>query len=206
MLLRSMRILFSDEGGAGSGGNDGGGGAGAGGGAQGGDNSKTYSEKEFNELKTQRDNLKSEMGTLKQRLQTIEEKDKEAKDLLPGKEAEITRLKSELDTVNSKLTDTENKYSELDKTVRKNYLEQLSDEHKKVAKHITSIEGLVEYVKLNAVPPPAGQDAGKAGGAGVKDHSNSKWDDLTFSEKEELKEKQPEVWKRLYREKYGFNP
>ena len=32
------------------------------------------------------------------------------------------------------------------------------------------------------------------------------WDDLTFNEKEELKTKQPDVWTRLYREKYGFNP
>lgn len=205
LLSKFMQILFTDEGGAGTGGAGGGSGASDQGGAQ-GSQPKTYSENEFNELKTQRDNLKSELGTLKSRLQAIEDKDKEAKDLLPAKEAEITRLNSELDTVTKKLTETETKYTELDKNVKKTYLDQLSDEHKKVAKLIPTFEGLVDYVKLNGTQQAAGQDAGKSGGAPNKDYSNSKWNDLSFDEKAVLKDKQPEVWKRMYREHFGFNP
>ena len=32
-----------------------------------------------------------------------------------------------------------------------------------------------------------------------------KWDELTYNEKEELRKRRPELWKKLYREKFGFN-
>ncbi len=200
-----MKILFTDDGGAGAGGAGGGGGAADQGGAQ-GSQAKTYSENEFNELKTQRDNLKSELGTVKSRLQAIEEKDKEAKDLLPAKEQKIKELEQTVETLSGKLTDTETKLTELDKTARKVYLDQLSDEHKKIAKLIPTVEGLAEYAKLNATTPAAGQDAGRSGGTSAVDYSNMKWDDLSFDQKEEMRTKQPELWKKAYKEKYGTNP
>ena len=34
---------------------------------------------------------------------------------------------------------------------------------------------------------------------------NSKWDDLNYNEKEALRKKRPEVWRKLYREKFGVD-
>lgn len=35
---------------------------------------------------------------------------------------------------------------------------------------------------------------------------NTKWDELSYDEKENLRVKRPALWKKLYREKYGTNP
>lgn len=31
------------------------------------------------------------------------------------------------------------------------------------------------------------------------------WDDLTYDEKEALRKKRPELWRKLYKEKFGFS-
>ncbi len=94
-------------------------------------------------------------------------------------------------------------HSDLESSIKAEYLEQLSDEHKKIAELIPGIESLKQYVKLNAAKPPAGSDSARPGAGAAE--LNSKWDDLTYDEKEELRRKRPELWRKLYREKFGFN-
>jgi hypothetical protein len=96
-------------------------------------------------------------------------------------------------------------FGELMQKVKTEYLEKLSDEHKKIAELIPTIEGIAEYVKLNEKKQPAGTDTARPG-AGSRDLSGTKWDDLNYEEKEDLRSKRPSLWKKLYREKFGSNP
>lgn len=131
--------------------------------------------------------------------------------------AELEKLKTESDRAGKKISELENtvtslqtekdtlakNYTELEGKIKNDYMEQLSDEHRKIAGLIPTIEGLKEYVKLNAAKPPAGSDSARPG-AGTAELA-SRWDDLSYNEKEELRKKRPELWKKLYREKFGFN-
>ena len=72
-----------------------------------------------------------------------------------------------------------------------------------IAELIPTIEGLREYVTLNVAKPPAGSDSARPGSGGAE--LTAKWDELSYNEKEDLRKKRPELWKKLYREKFGFN-
>ena len=117
----------------------------------------------------------------------------------------ILELEQALTNLETERNDYKTRLEGLDSSVRKTYLEHLNDEHRKVAEHIPSIEGLAQYVKLNTKSPPAGTDSGKPG-AGYRDYSGTKWDDLKYEEKEEIRTKRPEVWRKLYKEKFGQEP
>lgn len=95
------------------------------------------------------------------------------------------------------------KFTALEQGVKQQYYEQLPDEHKKIAELIPTIEGLRDYVTLNAAKPPAGSDSARPGSGGAE--LTAKWDELSYNEKEDLRKKRPELWKKLYREKFGFN-
>ena len=119
-------------------------------------------------------------------------------------ENKIKELEGSIQNLTEQKAETENKFTLLESEVKKEYFGQLPDEHKKIAELIPTIEGLREYVKLNAAKPPAGSDSARPG-AGTGDNFTGKWDELTYNEKEELRKRRPELWKKLYREKFGFN-
>lgn len=119
-----------------------------------------------------------------------------------------TRIKELEISVNSLQSEKESitkKYNELESGIKQQYYEQLNDEHKKIAQLIPTVEGIAEYVKLNTQKAPAGSDSARPG-AGFSDNFNSKWDELNYNEKEELRKKRPEQWRKLYRDKFGSNP
>ncbi len=120
-----------------------------------------------------------------------------------GKAKKIEQLEKEIAELILERDESKKKYGELEKNIRNEYYENLSDEHRKIAELIPGIEGLRQYVKLNISKPPAGSDSARPG-AGTID-SSAKWDELTYNEKEELRKKRPEMWRKLYREKFGFN-
>lgn len=136
----------------------------------------------------------------------------ESAELIKLKESTVsvnsTRIKELEISVNSLQSEKESitkKYNELESGIKQQYYEQLSDEHKKIAQLIPTVEGIAEYVKLNSQKAPAGSDSARPG-AGYSDSFNSKWDELNYNEKEELRRKRPEQWRKLYREKFGTSP
>lgn len=110
-----------------------------------------------------------------------------------------------MNTLRTEKESISKRYNELETGIKQQYYEQLSDEHKKIAQLIPSVEGLAEYVKLNTQKPPAGSDSARPG-AGYSEANTAKWDELNYNEKEELRKKRPELWRKLYREKFGSNP
>ena len=119
--------------------------------------------------------------------------------------ARIKELEISVNSLQSEKESITKRYNELETGIKQQYYEQLSDEHKKVAQLIPTVEGLAEYVKLNTQKAPTGSDSARPG-AGFSDSFNSKWDELSYNEKEDLRKKRPELWRKLYREKFGSNP
>jgi hypothetical protein len=130
---------------------------------------------------------------------------KENKNNSAENQARIKELEISVNSLQSEKESITKKYNELEGGIKQQYYDQLSDEHKKIAQLIPTVEGLAEYVKLNAQKTPAGSDSTRPG-AGISDYFNSKWDELNYNEKEELRKKRPELWRKLYREKFGSNP
>jgi len=119
-------------------------------------------------------------------------------------EGRIKELEGSVSALTGEKEEIAQKFTALEENVKQQFYEQLPDEHKKIAELIPTIEGLKEYVKLNAAKPPAGSDSARPG-PGTGDNFSSKWDELSYNEKEDLRKKRPELWRKLYREKFGFN-
>lgn len=171
-----MEILFNTDGSS------------SGGGSSAGEESVTLTKAEHEKLKNDSD----ELVKLKEKGSSTEtEKIKEL-------EISVNTLRTEKESISKR-------YNELETGIKQQYYEQLSDEHKKIAQLIPSVEGLAEYVKLNTQKPPAGSDSARPG-AGYSEANTAKWDELNYNEKEELRKKRPELWRKLYREKFGSNP
>lgn len=119
-------------------------------------------------------------------------------------EGRIKELEGSVNALTGEKEELAQRFADLEGNVKQQFYEQLPEEHKKIAELIPTIEGLKEYVKLNAAKPPAGSDSNRPG-TGTGDNFNSKWDELSYNEKEELRKKRPELWRKLYREKFGFN-
>jgi hypothetical protein len=109
----------------------------------------------------------------------------------------ITELEQALNNLEAQKEEYRTRFEGLESSVKAEYIERLPEEHKTVAKLIPTIEGLAEYVKLNSRKP-----AGNTG----KEFPNSKWDDLSYNEKEDIRKKRPELWRKIYKEKFGHNP
>lgn len=122
-----------------------------------------------------------------------------------GNPTRIKELEISVNSLQSEKESITKKYNELESGIKQQYYEQLSDEHKKIAQLIPTVEGIAEYVKLNTQQAPAGSDSARPG-AGFSENFNSKWDELNYNEKEDLRKKRPEQWRKLYRDKFGSNP
>ena len=169
-----MEILFNTDGSS------------SGAGSSAGEESVTLTKAEHEKLKNDSD----ELVKLKEKGSSTEtEKIKEL-------EISVNTLRTEKESISKR-------YNELETGIKQQYYEQLSDEHKKIAELIPTIEGLRDYVTLNAAKPPAGSDSARPGSGGAE--LTAKWDELSYNEKEDLRKKRPELWKKLYREKFGFN-
>lgn len=118
-------------------------------------------------------------------------------------ENKIKELEGSVKSLTDEKDSVTQKFTALEQGIKQQYYEQLPDEHKKIAELIPTIEGLRDYVTLNAAKPPAGSDAARPGTGSAE--LTAKWDELSYNEKEDLRKKRPELWKKLYREKFGFN-
>jgi hypothetical protein len=199
MQIKPIFILFNADGSGGSA-------SGAGGGQNtGGDQTVTLAKSEHIKLTERVTFLESESKkAFKERDDTKTEL-KTKIDEEATKTQKITELEQALSKLETEKAEYKAGFEGLEGSVRKSYLEQLSDEHKGVAKLIPTIEGLAEYVKLNRAGTPAGTDSGKPG-SGHRDFTSSKWDDLNHEEKEEVRTKRPDIWRKLYKDKFGTEP
>lgn len=118
-------------------------------------------------------------------------------------ESKIKELEGSVKSLTDEKESVTQKFTALEQGVKQQFYEQLSEEHKKIAELIPTIEGLRDYVGLNSAKPPAGSDSARPGTGGAE--LTAKWDELSHNEKEDLRKKRPELWKKLYREKFGFN-
>lgn len=148
---------------------------------------------------------RTEYDELTGKIALLEENAGKSKSLEDENSKKVKELQSGLSNITAERDELKDKFTALTNSVKRTYLEQLSDEHKSIAVHLPTIESLAEYVILNRKQPPAGTDSGKSG-AGYKDYSAVKWDDMSYDEKEDLRKKRPEVWKKLYKGKFGRNP
>lgn len=131
----------------------------------------------------------------------VEERKKAEEEL----SAKIKLLEEEKESLKKGKETAENNLAGLELTVKNEYLDRLSEDHRKIAALIPSIEGLAKYVKLNEAKLPAATDTTRPGSGG-RDIPGAKWDDLSYDEKEDLRVKRPALWKKLYKEKFGTKP
>ena len=123
-------------------------------------------------------------------LQSIIESQKAELEALRVKEAELEEAKKQRDEI---ITAT-----------KKELLEMLPDEHKKLAEDLT-IAKLREYVKLNSKKDPAGMDAGRSGN-GTIDVTGREYDDFSLKELDELQKNNIAAYKKRYRSKFKKEP
>lgn len=136
------------------------------------------------------------------KLEAAQQEKQKAEEELGSK---IKLLEEEKESLKKEKETAESSLAGLELTVKNEYLERLSEDHRKIAALIPSIEGLAKYVKLNEAKLPAGTDNTRPG-TGSRDIPGAKWDDLSYDEKEDLRVKRPSLWKKLYKEKFGTKP
>lgn len=155
-------------------------------------NKIAFLEKETKEIIAQRDKLKSE----KRKADESEAVKKgEIEKLLLEKNIELENSVKEIESLKS----YKDKYDSLDKKIRVDLLDKLTDEHKKLAKDLPT-EILTEYVKLNS-DSKNGMDAGK-NGRGAIDITGKRWTDFNSEQLDGLRKDSPESYKKLYREQF----
>lgn len=155
-------------------------------------NKIAFLEKETKEIIAQRDKLKNE----KRKADESEAVKKgEIEKLLSEKNIELENSIKEIESLKS----YKDKYDSLDKKIRADLLNQLNDEHKKLAKDLPT-EILTDYVKLNSTSKN-GMDAGKTG-RGAIDTTNKKWSDFDSVQLDSLRKDSPDAYKKLYREQF----
>ena len=152
-----------------------------------------YLEKEQKQLIQQRDEVK-------QKLRKIDEdeaiKKGEYEKVIASANSELEKLKSEFESAKQ----YETKFNELDKRIRAEALEKLSDEHKKIAESLPT-DLLQDYVKINS-KQSAGMDTG-TNGRGAVDLSGKKWQDFSSVELEDIKKNNESGYMKLYRERFS---
>ena len=174
------------------------------------DENKTYSKAELDKIIAQRDEAKNkaralevETNKVKADLKRIEEDKLKASGdleaLLKSKETELEQTIAEKQSLENAKIELETLQTE----IKKDLLEQLSKEHLKIAEKL-SIQDLKEYVALNS-KHTKGMDAGRIGKGSI-DLTGKTYDDFTTDKLKELRESNPEGYKKLYKDKYGRFP
>lgn len=127
------------------------------------------------------------------------------KDDLTQSESKISELQAELTRISSEKELIASRFKELETNIKEEYLSQLLPEHRNIAKLIPSLEGLKQYVKINSAYRNSGTDSVPPGRS-ITEFLSAQWDDLSFNQKEELRVKNPDLWKKLCKQKFGFSP
>lgn len=178
----------------------------------------TITAEQYAELKAQLDKEKSDKefqiaeakkafekrDELKQKLEAIEKEKLEStnqfKELYEKEKENSTTLKGQLDEV----MPFKDKWTSYETTRKTSLLNDIEDpDLKKVGEkyELADLEVLVAKIKK----PSLATDGGR-GGQGNFSYEGKKWDDIDAKGKEELVKNQPELYKKLYYEKYRRQP
>lgn len=199
-----FRILFNEEGGAGGGGTGGAGGAGTGAGGS-TEVKKEHSESDWTEIQTQRDELKGKVNTLqsgydelKAKLDKIES-DKliaEGKtgDLLVQKETELTTTKTKLTDLETQLAAEKEKSEKINKKIKKDLLDKLPEDHKKLVEKSDDLEFIADYVKINGIDKQVIEGSHTA--TPLNEIAALSWNEMTMEQKKTLKASNPALYQK----------
>jgi len=209
LMLLIGKLYYPGEGGAGGNGGEGNGGAGAGAGGS-PENPKIYSESEWKEIQAQRDKIKGEKLALQTEYDTAAAKLKKFEDdaltasgktseLIENKDKELTETKGKLTKLEADLLEATTKNENLEKTFKKGLLDQLPDGEGKDYAKTLPLDQLTGYVKLHGGSKQK-LDGGK-GGESIDDIAAKNWNEMSVTEKDKLKEKNPTLYAKKLAER-----
>ena len=157
--------------------------------------------KERDEAKNKYRDLEKELSTLKGKLQEIDDtkkiNDGKAQELAIERQAKIDEMQKEIDRLKVVET-THNSYIE---SRKKSLLETIpeADRPQWADANLETLEKVAKlYTGKNQV---LGMDGGRGGKVVV--NANTKFDDLTSTQLEELKKDNPAEYDRIFKEKFG---
>lgn len=169
------------------------------------DNKSNSSDELLDELRKTRAEAKErrlEAQALKEKLQAIEEEKAKAN----GEFQKLAELKSteaeELRKQVESLKVYEERYTAIEKSQREELLSKLDEADREEWKAV-SLDVLKAHVKAveKYKGTPTKHDAGRSNGKAL-DIQGKTWDDFTTSERDELREKYPDVYNKLYNQKF----
>ena len=157
--------------------------------------------KERDEAKNKSRDLEKELATMKSKLQEIDDtkkiNDGKAQELAIERQAKIDEMQKEIDRLKVVET-THNSYIE---SRKKSLLETIpeADRPQWADANLETLEKVAKlYTGKNQV---LGMDGGRGGKVVV--NANTKFDDLTPTQREELKKDNPAEYDRIFKEKFG---
>lgn len=172
-------------------------------------------QSEINGLKDERKSLITDRDTAKKRVNSLLDKlgtdedgnpkttDKQINDL-KQKIADFENQIADRDKQITELTPFKEKSTKLENDRREELINLLpeNEQLRSVAKKITSLEDLKEYVTVTNESLGKKANDGGRGGKGHINTDGKKWDDFTFADRQELKKNQKEIYDKLFKEKY----
>lgn len=140
----------------------------------------------------------------KKQLETIEEEKLKAtnqfQDLYEKEQERATSLEKQLEELNP----FKDKWTSYETGRRETLLKEIEDpDLKKVGEKMELLD--LETFTAKVKKPILNTDGGRSGG-GSFNYEGKKWDDLQSKDKEELSKSNPDLYRKLYYEKYRRNP
>lgn len=157
------------------------------------------------ELISSRDGLKAEIGVLRKELVNKPSVGNEELQKAFNTEKErADKLESDLASTKSEFEKVSNSFNSLNKTVRDSLLSQLPEnsEARKFAEGISETQKLEEFIKISKKDNPD-LDGNRGGSGSVKIVDGKKFDEYSLKELEAMEKSKPEVYNKLFKEKYG---
>mgnify|MGYP007071643064 CR=1 FL=1 len=172
---------------------------------------KTYSEEEFKKVVAQRDAVKAEKLAIQAEKDKLEAEKKalgeddlkkkgEIQTLLDSRDKELAEIKKNLDTAK----EYETKYTDLDKSIRQELLEELPEELREVAEDLSTAK-LKTFVKLNSSKTP-GTETTRPGGKTKIILTGKKYDDFSSKDLDLIKKSDPDGYAAMFKERFGIMP
>lgn len=163
---------------------------------------KTKSDLEFQ--KSEAKKAFEKRDEFKKQLEAIEEEKLKAtnqfQDLYKKEQERALTLEKQLEELNP----FKDKWTSYETARRESLLKEIEDpDLKKVGEkmELLDLETFTAKVKKPIVPTDGGR-----GGNGSFNYEGKKWDDISSKDKEELVKTNPELYRKLYYEKYRKNP
>lgn len=163
---------------------------------------KTRADLEFQ--KTEAKKAFEKRDEFKKQIDAIEEEKLKAtnqfQDLYKKEQERASTLEKQLEELNP----FKEKWTSYETARRESLLKEIEDaDLKKVGEKMDLLD--LETFTAKVKKPIVNTDGGRSGG-GSFNYEGKKWDDISSKDKEELNKNNPELYRKLYYEKYRRNP